>query len=80
MKDLVEYVARFLVENPDAVEVTATERDGVPTIELRVDESDLGRVIGREGRTVKALRALLNAAAARKNRRVALDIIEKAGT
>ena len=77
MKELVEYVARFLVRNPDAVNVTELVRDGVPTIELRVAEEDLGRVIGKEGRTAKAMRAILSAAAARKNQRVVLDIIEK---
>jgi len=77
MKELVEYVARFLVRNPDAVNVTETMRDGVSTLELRVAEEDLGRVIGKEGRTAKALRAILTAAAARKNQRVALDIVEK---
>ena len=77
MKELVEYVARFLVRNPDAVSVTETVRDGVPTLELRVADEDLGRVIGKKGRTAKALRAILNAAAARKNQRVVLDIVEK---
>jgi predicted RNA-binding protein YlqC (UPF0109 family) len=77
MKELVEYVARFLVRNPDAVNVTETIRDGVSTLELRVAEEDLGRVIGKEGRTAKALRAILTAAAARKNQRVVLDIVEK---
>jgi predicted RNA-binding protein YlqC (UPF0109 family) len=77
MKELVEYVARFLVRNPDAVNVTETMRDGVSTLELRVAEEDLGRVIGKEGRTAKALRAILTAAAARKNQRVVLDIVEK---
>ena len=76
MKELVEYVARFLVRDPDAVNVTETLREGVPTLELRVAEEDLGRVIGKEGRTAKALRAILNAAAARKNQRIALEIIE----
>jgi predicted RNA-binding protein YlqC (UPF0109 family) len=76
MKELVEYVARFLVRNPEAVNVTETEREGVPTLELRVAEEDLGRVIGKEGRVAKALRAILHAAAARKNQRVVLDIIE----
>jgi predicted RNA-binding protein YlqC (UPF0109 family) len=52
-------------------------RDGVSTLELRVAEEDLGRVIGKEGRTAKALRAILTAAAARKNQRVVLDIVEK---
>ena len=77
MKELVEYVARFLVRNPDAVNVTETVRDGVSTLELRVAEEDLGRVIGKEGRRAKALRAILTAAAARKNQRVVLDIVEK---
>jgi uncharacterized protein len=77
MKELVEYVARFLVRNPDAVNVIETMRDGVSTLELRVAEEDLGRVIGKEGRTAKALRAILTAAAARKNQRVVLDIVEK---
>ena len=77
MKELVEYVARFLVRSPESVDVTETIRDGVPTLELRVAEEDLGRVIGKEGRTAKAMRAILNAAAARKNQRVVLDIIEK---
>jgi predicted RNA-binding protein YlqC (UPF0109 family) len=77
MKELVEYVARFLVRNPDAVSVTETLREGVPTLELRVADEDLGRVIGKEGRTAKALRAILNAAATRKNQRVFLEIIEK---
>jgi predicted RNA-binding protein YlqC (UPF0109 family) len=76
MRDLVEYVARQLVTEPDAVRVTEAEREGETIIELRVAKVDLGRVIGKEGRTAKALRAILNAAAARKNRRVALDIIE----
>jgi predicted RNA-binding protein YlqC (UPF0109 family) len=77
MRELVEYVARFLVRNPEAVNVTETTRDGVSTLELRVAEEDLGRVIGKEGRTAKALRAILSAAAARKNQRVVLDIVEK---
>jgi uncharacterized protein len=76
MRELVEYVARQLVTEPDAVSVTETEREGETVLELRVAKVDLGRVIGKEGRTAKALRAILNAAAARKNRRVALDIIE----
>lgn len=77
MKELVEYVARFLVRNPGAVNVTETVRDGMPTLELRVAEEDLGRVIGKEGRAAKALRAILHAAAARQSRRIALDIVEK---
>lgn len=77
MKELVEYVARSLVSEPDAVNVTEAEREGSIVLELRVAEADLGRVIGKEGRTAKALRAILNAAAARKNQRVVLEIIER---
>ncbi|MGH7804821.1 MAG: KH domain-containing protein [Candidatus Binatia bacterium] len=76
MRELVEYVARQLVTEPDAVSLTEAEREGETVLELRVAKVDLGRVIGKEGRTAKALRAILNAAAARKNRRVVLDIIE----
>ena len=76
MRELVEYVARHLVTEPDAVHVTEAEREGETVLELRVAKVDLGRVIGKEGRTAKALRSILNAAAARTNRRVALDIIE----
>ena len=77
MKDLVEYVARSLVSEPDAVRVTESDRDGTPVLELRVARADLGRVIGKEGRTAKALRSILNAAAARKNQRVVLEIVEE---
>jgi predicted RNA-binding protein YlqC (UPF0109 family) len=80
MKELVEYVARSLVNDPEAVRVTETERDGVPVIELRVAKADLGRVIGKEGRTAKALRAILAAVAARKSQRVVLDIVEENGS
>jgi uncharacterized protein len=77
VKDLVEYVARSLVSDPDSVRVTETEREGTPVLELRVAKADLGRVIGKEGRTAKALRAILSAAAARKNQRVVLEIVEE---
>jgi predicted RNA-binding protein YlqC (UPF0109 family) len=77
VKELVEYVARLLARNPESVDVVETEREGVPTIELRVAEEDLGRMIGKEGRTAKALRTIVHAAAARKNQRFALDILEK---
>ncbi|MEA2627316.1 MAG: uncharacterized protein QOD06_3361 [Candidatus Binatota bacterium] len=77
MKDLVEYVARSLVNQPDQVRVTEQNEEGTQVIELRVAPEDLGRVIGKEGRTAKALRSILNAAAARKNQRVALEIVEE---
>lgn len=76
MRELVEYVARHLVTEPDAVRVTETERDGGTVVELRVAKADLGRVIGKEGRTAKAIRAILAAAATRRRQRAVLDIIE----
>ena len=76
MKELVQYLAKSLVNNPDAVEITESENDGAAVIELRVAKEDLGRIIGRQGRTAKSIRLLLNAAASRDNRRVVLEIIE----
>lgn len=77
MKELVEFVARSLVDSPDDVQVTQSGRDGSSSvIELRVAPGDLGKVIGRQGRTVRALRTLLSAASARSSHRVTLDIVE----
>lgn len=75
-KDLVEYVARALVDHPDQVLVETTEDDTTTTLRLRVAAADLGRVIGKQGRTAKALRTLLHASAARSNRRAVLEILE----
>ncbi len=75
-KDLVEYVARALVDNPEQVTVEAMDDDTTTTLRLRVASADLGRVIGKQGRTAKALRTLLHASAARSNRRAVLEIIE----
>ena len=75
-KDLVEYVARALVDNPDQVQVETVEDDSTTTLRLRVAAGDLGRVIGKQGRTAKALRTLLHASAARSNRRAVLEIME----
>jgi predicted RNA-binding protein YlqC (UPF0109 family) len=76
MKELVQYLAKLLVNNPDAVEITESENDGAAVIELKVAKEDLGRIIGRQGRTAKSIRTLLNAAASRDNRRVVLEIVE----
>jgi len=76
MRELVEYVARHLVTEPDAVRVSSTERGSETTLELRVAKADLGRVIGKEGRTAKAIRAILSAAAAHHHRRAVLEIVE----
>jgi hypothetical protein len=75
-KDLVEYVARVLVDNPDQVSVESVEDETTTTLRLRVAPADLGRVIGKQGRTAKAIRTLLHASAARSNRRAVLEILE----
>jgi uncharacterized protein len=76
MKELVQFLAQQLVNNPDAVEVKETQGDTASVLELRVAKEDLGRVIGKQGRTAKSLRIVLNAAAWRTNRKVVLEIIE----
>ena len=76
MKELVEYLARCLVNYPDRVEVKETQGDTASVLELKVAQEDLGRVIGKQGRTAKSIRTILNAAASRTNRKVLLEIIE----
>jgi len=77
MKDLLAYLARGLVEHPDAVHVSETQDDdGATVLELSVDEDDYGSVIGRGGRTATALRTILKAAAVKDGRRVFLDIVD----
>jgi predicted RNA-binding protein YlqC (UPF0109 family) len=77
MKELVQYLARSLVNNPDAVEVKETEGETASVVELRVAKEDLGRIIGKQGRTAKSIRTILNAAASRTNRKVVLEIVEE---
>jgi uncharacterized protein len=77
VKDLLEYLARGLVEHPDAVRVTEVEEnDGTIVLELSVDQDDYGSVIGRGGRTAMALRAVIKAAAVKERRRVFVDIVD----
>ncbi|HVO20026.1 MAG TPA: KH domain-containing protein [Anaeromyxobacter sp.] len=76
MRDLVLWLARELVEDRDAVQVEAIERDRSTVLELSVAEGDLGRVIGRGGKTAKALRTVLDLAGRREGRRVVLDILD----
>jgi uncharacterized protein len=76
MKELVKFLAQQLVTNPDAVEVTETRGDGFTLLELRVAKEDLGRVIGKQGRTAQSIRTILNAVAARSNLKVNLEIKE----
>ena len=77
MKELVQFLARSLVNHPDAVEVKETQSDTASILELRVAKEDLGRIIGKQGRTAKSIRTILNAAASRTNRRVVLEIVEE---
>lgn len=77
MKELIESIARSLVADPAAVSVTEeTGDDGVVVIKLAAATADVGRIIGKEGRTAKAMRTLLNAKATRENKRVMLHILE----
>jgi uncharacterized protein len=76
MKELVQFLAQQLVNNPDSVEVKETQGDTASILELRVAKEDLGRVIGKQGRTAKSIRTILNAVASRTNRKVVLEIIE----
>ncbi len=77
MKDLVTYLAKALVNNPDEVEVSEIQGETAAILELRVAKEDLGRIIGKQGRTAKSIRTLLNAAASRTNRKVVLEIVEE---
>ena len=77
MKDLLEYLARGLVETPEAVEVTEHEEDdGTVILELAVGTEDYGNVIGRGGRTASALRTIIKSAAVKDRRRVFVDIVD----
>ncbi len=76
MKALLELLAQQLVSNPQAVEVKETLGDTASVLELRVAKEDLGRIIGKQGRTAKSIRTILNAVASRNNRKVVVEIVE----
>ena len=76
MRDTVELIVKALVDEVDAVDVREIERDGSTRIEVRVAQSDMGKVIGKQGRTVRALRSLVYAAGLKKHRRFVLDVVE----
>ena len=76
VRKLVQEVAKTLVEHPDEVQVDAVPEGEVLVLELTVAETDMGRVIGKSGRTARALRVLLSAAAAKANQRCSLEILE----
>ncbi|MCK9294550.1 MAG: KH domain-containing protein [Desulfobulbaceae bacterium] len=76
MKELVNFIATSLVDQPQAVEVNETAQEDAVVVELRVAKDDLGKVIGKQGRTARAIRVLLSAAATRQNKRARLEIVE----
>jgi predicted RNA-binding protein YlqC (UPF0109 family) len=76
MKELVSDIAKALVDHPDEVQVRAVEGEQVTVLELRVAPDDLGKVIGRQGRTAKSIRTLLGAAGMKLKKRVTLEILE----
>jgi predicted RNA-binding protein YlqC (UPF0109 family) len=76
MKELIEYVVKALVDNPDKVAVKEIAGEKSIIYELRVGEGDLGKVIGKEGRTAKAIRTIITAAAMKQGKRTVLEIIE----
>lgn len=76
MRETVEMIVKALVDDADAVDVREVERKDALLIEVRVAETDMGKIIGRQGRTVRALRSLLHAASVKQNRRYILEIVE----
>lgn len=77
MKELIEFIARSLVEKPEAIQLSQEEgEDGTIVVKLAAAQEDMGRIIGKQGRTAKAMRTLLNAKATRENRRATLQIME----
>ena len=76
MKELIQYIATALVDHPDQIQIKETEQDDSIIIELTVAKEDLGKVIGKQGRTARAMRSLLSAAAGKVNKRSRLEIME----
>ena len=76
MKELIEYIARLLVDNPEEVTVTQLEGEQISVIELKVAKEDLGKIIGKQGRTARAIRTILGAASGKMKKRSVLEILE----
>ena len=75
-KELVEYIAKSLVDNPDKVEINVIEGEKSTILELKVTQQDIGKVIGKHGRIAKAIRTILNASATKAGKRVVLEILD----
>lgn len=76
LRDLIEFIAKSLVDNPDQVQVKEVEGEQTSVIELRVAKEDLGKVIGKQGRTARAMRTILGAASTKAKKRAMLEILE----
>ena len=76
MKQLVEVIAKSLVENPDEVVVTETEKDDAIVVELKVGPADMGKVIGKQGRIAKTIRTVVKAASSKSSKKVIVDILQ----
>jgi predicted RNA-binding protein YlqC (UPF0109 family) len=76
MKELLELIARSLVDHPEQIEIREAEADGATLLELRVAPEDLGKVIGRQGRTARSIRTLLASAGTKQQKRVVFEILE----
>jgi len=76
MKELIEYIAKLLVDNPEEVSVTELEGEQTTVIELKVAKEDIGKVIGKQGRTARAMRTILGAASMKLKKRSVLEILE----
>jgi uncharacterized protein len=75
-KELIEFMIRALVDKPEEVQVTAVTGEKTTVFELRVGEGDLGKIIGKHGRTIRAIRTLLSASSTKENKRAVLEILE----
>ena len=76
MKELIEYIAKALVDNPEAVQVNEVTGEQTSVMELKVAKEDLGKVIGRQGRTARAMRTILSAASTKLRKRTILEILD----
>ncbi|NLM06394.1 MAG: KH domain-containing protein [Tissierellia bacterium] len=76
MGEIVEFIAKSLVDNPDDVSVKESEDGGTFTVELRVNNEDMGKVIGKQGRIAKAIRTIVKAASIKENKRVEVEIVD----
>ena len=76
MKDLIKRIVKTMVDNPDEVEVSEIEGDQISVLELRVAKADIGKVIGKKGRNVRAIRTILSAASAKEKKHTVLEILE----